>query len=180
MKLDYKTVSDVERANGVTLLYTVKMGTPYIYTKVKRDIPDSIIYLTVKTARGRDHVAPFIRNEDLDSVTSSMLKKKSSSSKKRSFMGRPYSFCEGCWAKDFCSEEFPCEKRDEKMRNKAFIESVKEDDRFWKNGVPKKYMILCKYAKYMYAHKKTAGQCQKEKCRFYVDGGCYLGLDKDK
>ena len=108
MKLDYKTVSDVEQANGVTLLYTVKMGTPYIYTKVKRDITDSIIYLTVKTARGRDHVAPFIRNEDLDSVTSSMLKKKSSSSKKRSFMGRPYSFCKGCWAKDFCSEEFPC------------------------------------------------------------------------
>lgn len=177
MKLDYTTIEELEKEEDVTLLYTVKKDTPYIYTKIRKNIPDSVIYFTVKTARGRDHVAPFIRNMDLNSLK---LEKKKSLARKRSFMGRPYSFCKDCWAKDFCSPEFPCEKRDEKIRNRQFVKSVEGDDRFWKNGVPKKHMVLCKYAKYMYAHKKTAGQCQKEKCRFYENGNCLLSLDKDR
>lgn len=178
MKLNYDTVRNIEDSNNVTLLYSVRVKTPYIYTKIRRSIPDCIIYFTVKTARGKDHVAPFIRNEDLDFMSNKAKKK--APKKKRAFMGRPYSFCKDCWAKDFCSEEYFCKKRDEKVKNKEFIKSIDGDDRFWKNGVPKKHLILCKYAKYRYAHKKTAGKCQKERCRFYADGSCHIGLDKDK
>lgn len=177
MKLDYETIRQVESSEDAIFLYTIKKETPYVYSKIKKNLFDRIVYFTVKTSRGRDHVAPFIRREDLELLEKA---KKKQTKRKRSFMGRPYSFCEDCWAKDFCSPELSCEKRDERIRSREFIKSVGGDDRFWKNGVPKKHMILCKYAKYMYAHKKTAGQCQKEKCRFYESGVCALGLDKDR
>lgn len=176
MKLDYTSIEEVERNEKVTLLYRVKTSTPYIYAKIKRVTPDSIIYFVVKTARGKDHIAPFIRNEDLQFLFD---KKKKEVKRKRGFIGRPFSFCEGCWAKDSCSESLPCAFRDKKREIKEAAKKVEGDDRFWKNGVPKKHLVLCKYAKYMYAHKKTAGQCQKEKCRFYVEGKCELNLDKE-
>lgn len=177
MKLDYTSIETIEKENRVTFLYTIKTRTPYIYIKIKKEIPEDIMYFTVKTARGKDHVAPFIRNTDLEFIKNS---KKKSQKRKRGFMGRPFSFCKDCPVKDFCSEEFPCEKREEKRKILEFAQKVKDDDRFWKNGVPKKHLVLCKYARYMYAHKRTAGKCQKEKCRFYVGGECELNLDKDR
>lgn len=99
---------------------------------------------------------------------------------KRSFMGRPYLFCKNCEKKDVCSLDFPCAARDEYLDRKNHAVQVRGDDRYWKNGVPKKRLVLCKSSKYRYAHKKTAGLCQGEQCVFYTGGKCELGIDVEE
>lgn len=95
---------------------------------------------------------------------------------KRSFMGRPYTFCKECDYKEGCSLDRPCQKRDAYLAKKQDKLAKAGDSRFWKNGVPKKKLILCQSSKYRYAHKKTAGQCQEDKCEFYESGKCFLAL----
>lgn len=174
MKLDYSYIDLMEKENGVVLLSRIKEKDPYYYYKVKKLRPDLVLYLEVKTARGKSHFSPFIRIDDLEMLKSKKKKEKVS----RAFIGRPYSFCKDCPSKSFCSEKILCEKRNEKLKEKESAKTRNKDSRFWKKGSPKKHLILCKFSKYIYAHKKQAGICQKEKCQFYNKGKCDLGIDK--
>lgn len=109
---------------------------------------------------------------DLEELKHDERFRKKEPQKRREVRGRPFGFCKDCEHVNDCSADTPCEKRDARKN----LAEIGKDERFWKNGVPKKHLILCKYAKYMYAHKKTAGQCQKEKCSFYDRGKCYLNF----
>lgn len=176
MRLDYNSILEVEEQMGAISLLLIRNTNAYLYTKIQRSGCPRLFY-KVKTARGKTHTIPFISKEDYAAILENYKVKKRKV--KRTFMGRPYSFCKDCEMKYACTLDHFCEKREAQRAKKAFAKSIAGDDRFWKNGSPKKNLVLCKYAKYRYAHKKTAGQCQKEKCRFYESGRCVLHLDKD-
>lgn len=177
MKLDLDSIREVEVEKDATSLLLLKKVFPYGYLRVKQIIPDKVFYANVKTSKGKSHSHAFILNSDLGSLFEKKAEKKQ---QKRQVMGRPYKFCKGCVNKDICSEQFACKERDAYQTQKAEREKVSQDTRFWKNGSPKKNLMLCTYAKYRYAHKKTAGLCQKEKCAFYGEAGCFLGIDNGR
>lgn len=174
MKLNLTKVSALESEYKVTALLTIQKTTPYLYAKIKQKYPDKVIYLDLSLDNGGVYKLPVVTNLDLSSITGNTGELIFG---KRGYMGRPYAFCAGCEKKGTCTLEEPCTLRDEYFAQKALKEARKDDERFWSNGTPKKNLILCEYAKYKYAHKRTAGQCQGEKCRFYEAGGC--ALDKE-
>lgn len=175
MKLDYNSIIRIEEERGLVSLLRLKELDAYLQLKIRKTRKDAIQYISVDTVRGKPHLHPFVSKELVEQLK---VKKSSVDKKKRTAIGRPYIFCKGCEHFGVCSADISCSLRDEYNKKKEQVRSVSEDVRFWKNGTPKKNLILCQYAKYKYAHKKTAGQCQKEKCAFYSEQGCFLGIDK--
>lgn len=171
MKLNKDIISEIEEKEGAILLTRLQKEKQYMYVKARARIPDKIFYVDIPLKNGSVHSVAFIRKADLTPLERDERFGKTPKAH-RKFRGRPFKFCAGCVYERTCTPEIECGNR------KAYEDTHKEvqDDRYWKNGVPKKHMILCQYAKYRYAHKRTAGQCQEEKCRFYKSGKCELGL----
>lgn len=181
MKLDMQAVKKIEEERGFVSLLTLRERRQYLYMKVRKEFADRIEYVDIGTKKGTEHFTPFVPVELVTRIAREVEGRKVSKKKgkKRGFLGRMYYFCKECDRRFDCSLDFPCGQRDEYLAKKAFAEKVKGDDRYWNNGVPKKSKVLCQSSKYKYAHKKTAGQCQKEKCEFYCKGICELGIDKE-
>lgn len=180
MKLNLKEIKKAEIDNRAVSLFNIRKERQYLYVKIRKYYPKLVFYVPIRLVGGKNRFMAFISQEDYDFIKTTRKKKEENNkTMKRSFMGRPYSFCKDCDMKEMCTLDYPCEKREEYLKKKQFAKTVEGDDRFWKNGVPKKRLVLCQSAKYMYAHKKTAGQCQEDKCSFYVAGKCELGLDKE-
>lgn len=175
MKIDESWIRKIEEENNVVALFSIKKRNQYLYIQIKKNHQQEIRYMSVYTPRGKEHTMPFINKDILSDMEKDKKEKKEVM--KRHFMGRPYVFCEGCDKKQNCSLDYPCPAREAYLNKKNHAERVKDDDRYWKNGVPKKKLVLCKSSKYRYAHKKSAGLCQGDKCAFYVGGKCELGID---
>lgn len=174
MKYNWDSIVEVEKSTGMLSLFNIHRKKQYLYKRIMEE-PDVLEFLAVKTAGGKEVKIPFISVKNLEKIQirAKGIRKKVS---KRGFMGRPYTFCKSCEHKNTCALDTPCDKRDEYIANRKFLCSRAKDSRFWKNGVPKKSLILCQSSRYRWAHKRTAGECQKEKCEFYVNSRCDLAL----
>lgn len=180
MKYDIASIEKLEKEKGLVSLYTIRRNGYHLVRKVKKLAREHIIELDISTVSGLRRTMQFLSIDLFNQAVAQNKRIKKDFKGVRRIMGRPYAFCTGCKCKDTCTEEIPCKAREDYRRAKEFAEKVKEDDRFWKNGVPKKSLMLCESSKYRYAHKKSAGNCQGSTCRFYEKGGCILGIDKDK
>lgn len=172
MKLDYYEIKYLEEENNAILLSRLQKEQQYLYVKISKRYPEKIFTIPITMQNGNRRNIKFVKLSDLEKVKRDERLKNAEPQKRRKVRGRPFDFCKDCEHLNDCSADTPCIKRDERKK----LEEIGQDERFWNNGTPKKHLILCKYAKYMYAHKKTAGQCQKEKCSFYDSGKCYLNL----
>ena len=172
MKYDYYEIKYLEEENGAIWIYRLQKEQQYLYLKLNKRRPEKIFTIPITMQNGKRHDVKFVKISDLEELKCDERLRKSEPQKRRKVRGRPFDFCKDCEHVNDCSADTPCAKRDERKK----LNEVGQDERFWNNGTPKKHLILCKYAKYMYAHKKTAGQCQKEKCSFYDSGKCYLNL----
>lgn len=172
MKFDDYEIKYLEKENNAISLFHLQKEQQYLYVKISKRYPEKIFTIPITMQNGKQHNVKFIKNSDLEKLKQDDRLRKKEPQPQRGVRGRPFGFCKDCKHIQDCTLAIPCEKRDK--RNK--LKQIGTDERFWKNGTPKKHLILCKYAKYMYAHKKTAGQCQKEKCCFYDSGKCFLNL----
>lgn len=165
-----------EESKDIVTLYTIRQENRYLYMKARKVFSDRIEYLELPAKNGNIIKTPYILKSDYEALVSDRNQKKAVY--KRGYVGRPYTFCKDCEKMAICNKDTECELRREYLERKEKILSLSGDDRYWKNGTPKKNLILCKYAKYLYAHKIKEFTCQKDKCRFYVNGKCELNIDK--
>lgn len=173
IRFDFTFIREIEEKNNVKCVTTIRKENNKVYQRILAAGIKQIKF-SVKTTTGTFIDALFITNQDYDRVNWQKPKKT-----KRHFKGRPYLFCIDCPHKRNCTLDTPCEKRDTDRKAKALRKTVQGDNRFYKNGQPKKCETLCQSGKYLYAHTGAKrGECQKEKCRFYEDGKCVINLDK--
>lgn len=173
MKFDIDSIKEVEEREGVKCCASIRKESTAIYQRIL-NAGLSQYWFNVKTTKGKDTRALFITLKDYEEITKTREIKP-----KRGFRGPPYLFCKDCPHMCDCTLEIPCEKRDTEIKKKALRAVVQGDDRFWKNGKPKKSKILCQFSKYLYAHTGVKkGECQKEKCEFYRNGKCDINLDR--
>ena len=172
MKFDDYEIKYLEKENNAISLFHLRNEQQYLYVKISKRYPEKIFTIPITMQNGKLHGVKFVKISDLQEVKCDDRLRKIELQPQRGVRGRPFGFCKDCEHFKDCTADTPCEKRDE--RNK--LSEIGKDERFWKNGTPKKYLVLCKYAKYMYAHKKTAGQCQRGKCSFYDNGKCFLNF----
>lgn len=166
MKYDLSSVEEVEKREGVILLSKVDKLNQYAYKRII-ETGIGILQFEVKSKKGKICYAKFIKADGLDFA------------KRPKRRGRPFRECEGCPHIDDCSS-YTCARKEVRLKEVEKAKAHEGDDRFFKNGNPKVMMMLCKYAKYQYAHGIAGRECQKEKCRFYCDGKCYLNLDNQQ
>lgn len=177
MKLNLEEIEKIERERGLISLHSVLHQSQFLYKKAKAKIPDKILLIDVKGLR-KTFPIQFITLKDFEELKTD-LRFTDRPKTKRKFVGRPFNFCKGCEHEFDCSSAIPCDKRSDrqKVRNSALL--VRNDDRFWQNGKPKKGLILCKSSRYLARHRNQAGICQKENCRFFDGKNCTLNLYKD-
>ena len=175
MRIDREQIKVLERENDCTALCTVREDKMYTYIKIKKRYMDKVVYFPVTFKNGGSVQVAFIPNAFLAEMKDLRFSEEPKP-KKRGWVGRPFAFCAKCAHKADCSADIPCDKRDKALASRTIAKMG--DVRFWDNGKPKKHLILCRYVKYLYAHKVPKGTCQKELCKFYQDGACYLSLDK--
>lgn len=176
MKRNFDAIRKIEEEQGLISIPTILKLNQYLYKKVRASIPDKIFTLEVDGCVDKKLPIQFIMKKDFDIISAPRCKKERI---KRGCMGRPYIFCKDCEHKDTCSFDIPCESRNAYVKDRAIREELGKDDRFWKNGKPKTHFILCKYAKYIYAHGTVKGECQKEKCAFWTGKDCTINLYKE-
>lgn len=172
MKYDKEIISRLEKEYTAIWLPRLQKENQYLYVKLSKRYREKIFTIPITMKNGNIRDIKFVKLSDLEELKRDERLRKEEPRKKRKILGRTFNFCKDCEHINDCSFDMPCAKRDERKK----LHELAKDERFWNNGTPKKHLILCKYAKYMYAHKRTAGQCQKEKCSFYDSGKCFLDL----
>lgn len=178
MKLNLEAIRKVEQEKGLVSLFTLRTEKQYAYIKIKRSMMYLVEYLPVDNLTGGTQMMPFIKVEHLSELNRD--RRRAGEPKTiRGFKGRPLAICKNCPHRADCGPNVACQKREDFIKDRERRGVLGQDDRFWKNGNPRKCLVLCQSSRYILTHGTKKGECQKEVCSFYNNEKCALNLYKD-